>query len=422
MMAILQVVQWSDLVRESRFILRQKNVLALLLIAFLVSVFAVQTGLAEIHKQQQTIERLKTFDQQDRDDVLHKHHDFGSMAYYSFHLTYLPPSPLAFAAMGQRNVSAWKHRVRMLALEGQIYETDAGNPELSYAGRIDFAFLVSVLAPLFVILLLHDIRAVERAAGRHDLLIMNARHSAGLWLSRGIVVLAALALALLLPFVIGALYSGAAAGATLLVMAVTLLHLLFWGGICLWVNRIHASAPKLAAILLGGWLVTTIMVPVVGETLIEQQVESPIGGDIVLLQREAVNDAWDKPASETFEPFLATHPQWQHDTDMESSFEWKWYYAFQQVGDQTAAELSMAYRHATAQKDQYAGFVAWLSPAMLVQRFMMAQAQTDVAASMAYEQSVRDYHAKLRHFYYPLLFKDVEFDVAKMAERPEFQP
>ena len=34
-----------------------------------------------------------------------------------------------------------KHRIRALALEGQIYERDTGNPVLALTGRFDFAFL-----------------------------------------------------------------------------------------------------------------------------------------------------------------------------------------------------------------------------------------------------------------------------------------
>ena len=46
--------------------------------------------------------------------------------------------------------------IKMLVLEGQIYESDAQNAELAQAGKIDFAFVISILAPLIVILLLHD--------------------------------------------------------------------------------------------------------------------------------------------------------------------------------------------------------------------------------------------------------------------------
>lgn len=39
--------------------------------------------------------------------------------------------------MGQRDVQPWKHRIRLLALESQIYERDVGNPSIALVGRFD---------------------------------------------------------------------------------------------------------------------------------------------------------------------------------------------------------------------------------------------------------------------------------------------
>ena len=117
---------------------------------------------------------------------------------------------------------------------------------------------------------------------------------------------------------------------------------------------------------------------------------------------------------------MPSHPEWASKTEMKSLFEWKWYYAFQQVGDQKAAELSQGYRHATQQKDRAAGMVALFSPPMLTQRLMSSIADTDIRSSLAYEQRVRDYHASLRAFYYPLLFNEPEFNRETLADLPQF--
>ncbi|MUH72816.1 DUF3526 domain-containing protein [Psychrosphaera haliotis] len=412
----------QELKRELLFSLRQKNVKILLVFGFLISVFSVVTGLMEINKQQATIERLVEYDQADREHVLKKYDEYGNLAYYTRHLTYSPPSELAFSAIGQRDVLPWKHRVRMLALEGQIYETDSDNPELAYVGRIDFAFLISILAPLFVILLLHDVRASERAGGRYDLLLTTSKHPERLWLTRILVGVLSLSVALLTPFIIGSIISGANGLDVLLVLAISVAQLIFWAAICYWVGKIDASAPQLASMLLGLWLATTIVVPVIGAKAIEASIHSPSGGDIVMTQREAVNGAWDKPFEDTFTPFLETHPEWRDYTKMNASFEWKWYYAFQQVGDLTAQPLSEEYRHARLLQNERASLIAWLSPAMLVQRSMTQIAQTDTLSMMAYEQSIRDFHARLRHFYYPFLFKASAFDKKQIEQRPSYSP
>lgn len=162
--------------------------------------------------------------------------------------------------------------------------------------------------------------------------------------------------------------------------------------------------------------------PAIGDVAIEEAYHGPAGGDILMTQREAVNDAWDLPHKTTMDAFLATHPQWQGKTQTNSLFEWKWYYAFQQVGDQQALPLAEAYQQTAESRYQAAGWVALLSPATLLKRTLTHWAHTDAKAAWQYEQDVRAFHAQLRHFYYPLLFNNQEFNPAALAERPVFTP
>jgi ABC-2 type transport system permease protein len=118
--------------------------------------------------------------------------------------------------------------------------------------------------------------------------------------------------------------------------------------------------------------------------------------------------------------FVAAHPEWKDNVEMESQFEWKWYYAMQQVGDMKASELSHDYRDAIRLRDKFAGFVSLISPPMLVQRQLTQLAETNAQAALKYEQQVRDYHAKLRLFYYPLLFDGQEFSIDSFNNLPEF--
>ncbi|MEO1188631.1 MAG: hypothetical protein AAFW60_06130, partial [Pseudomonadota bacterium] len=145
----------SALTREFWFLARDRAAQVWLLIAFAAASFAVMFGLQEVAAQRDTIDRLKVADAIEREVAIEEYRDWGSAGYYTFHLTYDAPSEFTFAALGQRDTAPWKHRIRMLALEGQIYETDAPNPDFALIGRFDYAFVVAILAPLFLILLLH---------------------------------------------------------------------------------------------------------------------------------------------------------------------------------------------------------------------------------------------------------------------------
>ena len=107
--------------RELRFMLGEPALRAWLLIALLLSGAAVAAGLYEVSTQRASLVRLLELDRADREAQLARQTEWGSAAYYAFHLTYDPPSPFAFAALGERDTLPLKHRIRMRALEGQIH-------------------------------------------------------------------------------------------------------------------------------------------------------------------------------------------------------------------------------------------------------------------------------------------------------------
>jgi ABC-2 type transport system permease protein len=393
-----------------------------LALAFLLSLTATGFGVAEVREQRATIAALLDEDAKDRANAIAQHEAWGDAAYVAFHLTYAPPSDFAFAAMGQRDTAPWLHRVRMLSLESQIHEADTRNADFGLIGRFDFAFLAAAVAPLLLILLLHDLRAGERVAGRHDLLVATAGKPARLWLPRAGLRFAALAAALLLPFWLGAAAEGARAETVAAASALAVGALAVWWLIIECAGRLRVSPAVLLAALVGVWLALALLVPAVARAAIDAAYPVPDGAEILLLQREAVNDAWDQPKAATMEPFLARHPQWRSLGTVTKPFEWKWYYAFQQVGDQQVEPLAQAYREGRLARDRAAGWAALLSPTALVERGYERLAGTDAAAMIAYEDSVRAYHAQLRAFHYPMLFRDPPYDPLAFRRLPRYQP
>ena len=65
--------------------------------------------------------------------------------------------------------------------------------------------------------------------------------------------------------------------------------------------------------------------------------------------------------------------------------------------------------------------VAALSPPALFERVYQTLAETDMASQLAYEVRVRQFHKRLRHFYYPRLFLGETFDSEQIVHTPLFQ-
>lgn len=410
----------NSLKREALFMFRDRAFLTWMLFVLCFASLAVWSGLAEIQQQRDSIAFLLEADQQDRSSEFAKQSDWGSAAYYSFHLTYDPPSNFAFAAMGQRDASSWKHRLRMLALEGQIYEHDPGNPELALIGRFDFAFFAAFVLPLILIMVLHDIQASERSAGRFDLLVASGGSERSLWWHRAFLRAAAILLVTVVPLLIAGVVSGTTLSTLISAAAGLVAYLVFWTLVCLGFSSWKQSGPMILASLIGVWILLSTVLPAGSRVIIDQMVPIPTGAEILMTQREAVNDAWDLPVEATLEPFVERYPEWEGYTHTGEGFDWGWYYAFQQVGDQTAEQLSAAYTAGRIERNRLAGLFAIVAPPALLERLLQNLAGTDMQSVLEYEGRVRAFHAELRAFYYPGLFGNDPFDSGLLPELPQF--
>ena len=412
----------TSLLLEMRYALREQSVRAALLFVFCIAGYALLTGAMEISQQQLEIQSLKQEAYADQRVTLAEQADAGGAAYYVQHLTYDPPSRLAFAALGTRPDLPWKHRIRMLALEGQIYEADTGNPELSRLGRLDFAFVIAFLLPLVTILLLYDLEGRERREGRYEWLnttSVNGRNAlhirAG---ARTLLLFAAVAV----PFAVMTLISGTAISNSLGVLLVIGLQLLFWFSICRLITMRFAQAPTAVTVLLAIWLLVSSAVPAAGRIAVESAVKIPAGGEILLAQREKINGAWDLPKAATMTPFVASYPEWQAFAEVTQPFEWKWYYAFHQMGDESVAADSRALVEGIARRDALMGWVALLSPPLAAERWLTRLAETDRRSHQRYIQCVRGFHAELRDFHYPMLFGAQAYSQDSMTTLPQYTP
>ena len=412
----------ATLSREARFVLRDRAILAWFAFTLTLAIYSVWGGIREVESQKSGIETLLAADSEDRDFVSGGYSDWGGAAYGTFHLTYQPPTNFTFAAFGHRDSSPWRHRIRMLALEGQIYEADTTNPELALTGRFDFAFMAAVVLPLILIVALHDSRAAERAAGRYELLTTISGDSRSLWVARTGLRAGVICLCMILPLLVGGFVSSTpwdtiAAGA-----AIILAHGAFWALICYWLAGWKQSSSYILAALLGVWTLLAVIGPIAGRMIVERTIPIPSGAEIAMTQREAVNDAWDLPKATTMAAFLETHPEWTAHSAVERPFEWKWYYAFQHVGDWKTKPLSDAFAEGRTRRDRLASSLSLFAPPALTERAFQRLAGTDLQSVFVYERSVRAFHEELRRYYYPKLFLDEPFERSLLRDLPSYTP
>lgn len=410
---------------ELALIVRSRMAMAALALLFAVCAAAVIAGLHAVSLQQATIARALQAQAGEMAAQADRHNgegkEAGDTGYYTFHATWDPPAPLAFAALGQRDIQPYLLRVRLLGLQAQLYESENFNAELALPGSFDFAFVLIYLMPLVVIALMHDLVAGERESGRLRLLIATAAADArGVWsrriLLRGALVLAALAL----PFLAGAACAGALGWQALAILAVTTLYTALWFGISAWAAARQRSAAASAMLLIGIWIGVTLLLPTSTNTLINRAIPAERGVDLMLAQRQSVHAGWDQPKEATFERFFRTHPEWRGTPPVVGRFHWKWYYAMHQAGDDAVARKAAEYRESLLARQAWTERAGWLMPGVAAQNLLHRLADTDLHAQLVYQDRVTDFHTSLRLYFYPYLFRERPFASSDFDRMPAY--
>ena len=409
---------------ELRLLLRARLTVAAVLLLAILSAAAVASGMAEVSRQNAAIARVAPAQTEDVGAIarwVDEKKDAGSAAYYTFHATWDPPAPLAFAALGMRDVAPYILRVRALGLEAQIYDGDTFNPELALPGRFDWGFVLVFLMPLFVIALFHDLLSGEREAGRARTLAAMPGGIARVLRRRTALRFAALVVAVVVPFIVGATVSGAGAASVTAVVTLAAAYAAFWVLAAALVGRLGWSSVANAATLAAAWLVLVLVVPTFAHGAIDRAVPGGQGAESALAQRDAVNRAWDIPRETTMRRFYAQHPNLANSAPLPPIFHYKWYFAFHQVGDESVAHRVAAYRAGLERRAAAADALGWVLPSVGVQAALTRIARTDLRAQLAYQDRIRAFHRRLREFYYGYLFYDRPFASADFARAPVYR-
>lgn len=414
----------SWLPHEMRLLARAPVSALTLGLLLLLTSLAVVSGSLEVGRQRDTIARLSALQQEELAALAARPQtvrDAGSAAYSTFHGTYDPPTSAAFLALGMRDSSPFVLRVRALALQSQLHEGEAFNPALAVAGRFDAAFVLIYLAPLVLIALLHDLVSSEKRAGRLGTLLALPEGDHRLWLRRAALRTVLAFACVALPVLAGAWVNGMPANAIAGALAVIATYLGFWSGVAVIVATRGRSSAANATALMGGWVVLTLVLPALANVALARAIPVHQGVDLMLAQRQAVHGAWDRPADETMESFFRSHPQWRNTAPLPAGFHWKWYYAFQQLGDESVAAQVAAYRDSLLARQRWTSHLGWVLPGVGAQAALHRLAGTDLAAQLAYQDAIAAFHARLRAFYYPYLFDRREFGEPDFAAPPRFE-
>lgn len=397
---------------ELKNFLAGRGVVAALVLMFAAGIAAIEHGRRTIESQRAVISESPRLEAEHRRKMIALHQGAeaegpGNLLYYLGFFTVREPSPFAPLAVGLRDVTPYNLKVRMLTLEGQIRDSEIGNPEAQALGHFDLTFLLSFLYPLLIAAFLHDTLSSERESGTWDLIRSHPTAWVRLLLRKAAVRFAPVLLVWMATLVAAVVIVQVPLGARLAWwILLSLSYLTFW--FCLALVVVAADRPSSfnALALLSAWLASAVVIPVASNLGIAAALPSSDGIEAALRQREGYHGKWDRPRGETMRAFFARYPEHSTWRFPEDRFSWAWYYAMQHQGDEEAATAADRFRAVQRSRETRSRRLAWLAPPAMMESSLTRLAGTGLEASIAYLDSVRGFHERVRRHFYPFLFRD----------------
>ena len=347
----------------------------------------------------------------------------GYVAYYTFFPTQRHLPPLAGFSVGLRDVVPAVLWVRLLGIEGQLYEADLGNPTVLALGNFDLAFVFAALAPLVLLVLCHDALTRERESGRMSLLLTQTASPGVLLAVRVGLRWVAVALTCCAAWLAGCLLLSVPLDAAALGwFGVALAGLFCWAGVAALVAVTCRSVASSLALAIGGWVVAVVLLPAGLNLGVATVLPVDEGLSLTVKQRQASHSAWDRPRAETMDKFFVNNPDWSGTPPVTGRFAWRWYYAMHEVADDSVAAEAAAYRSNLLQRQVWHTRLAWLAPSAYTQLALDRRADSDLDAHLAYLNQVRAFHRELRGYFYPLCFAEQMLKPAEFRSFPRYLP
>lgn len=411
---------------ELKNIFRNKAFVVGFIVVFLFGFYGIYYGDRVIEQQRENISRIQELEDENIEHILHiakENHTAGTQLYYMIFHTYNPPSDWAAFALGQRDVLNYNIKTKILALEGQIYDTELTNPLSLLVGNLDLSFVFIYLFPLLIIVLGFNLISEEKEMGIWPMIKITGVSklyfiSFKLFIRWFLVVLLAIVLLLFAGLVFDASFDTS----FWIIFGVSIAYISFWFIVVGVITSFDKTSNFNANALIGFWIILCLIFPALGNIMIN--ITTPIheAMETTLIQREAYHEKWDMPKSVTMKKFYEEYPEYKkYKIPEEEYYVAGWYFAMQYVADKEAEPTSQQMEQKLIERQEKANVLGWFLPTVGVQRVYNAVAHTDLATHLAYLKSVRKHHKAVREFFYPYIFEETLTKKVPWDKRPKYK-
>ena len=412
------------LLLEAKNFVRGQTVIWAVVGLVVFGLYSFYHGKSVIGHQSETIRSIPAVQQTHLRHVAEegKGKSVGTTAYYPFFYTANNPSAWAPFAIGQRDVNAFSLKVKILGIEGQLYDSELTNPLTLLVGNLDASFVFIFLFPLLIIAFTYNTISQEQENGVWKIVQTNVDHIVKVISQKLFIRLAVIMTASMLVFAMGILYLGLPLSyPTLQIGLVILAYHLFWFLLCTLVIALGKSSSFNATTLISIWIFLCILFPGIANVLISEKISIPEALETTVKQREGYHAKWDISKKTTMETFYADYPEFRKYPIPENEYSSGWYYAMQYAGEVESRESAGQLFSKLAQRQFLAESIARFNPVIAAQQMLNRIANTDLENHIDYLQSVKRYHKQLREFFYPPIFENIPTEELDWSSYPAYE-
>ena len=391
---------------------RSKEVATSLMLVFGLGLLSIGIGYKQLALQKEEIAEVAQHQKEHftRQVELHNE-DLGLLLYYTKFAFIHSLSPLGGLSVGQSDLNPTVKQLTIKTFEAQRFDTDLVNPSSLHAGNLDLAFVILFLFPLLVIVLTFNLIAEETESGTWKLVAVQAKSTFGFVFSKLLVRMCLLYLLLFLLLLAAKLTLQIPLNEHFLtVILLSSLYLLFWFVLSFFVICFKQSSGYNALILLSTWLVLLLLLPAGVNAYITGKYPIPEAMSTAIAQRDGYHVKWDTDKRETIEKFYQHYPQFESFGYPTEGFNWLWYYAMQQMGDDDSSAQQEALDKKINLREKTSALIAQWIPNLHLQLTLNQLAGTSMRQHMDYLNEAEAYHERLRLFFYPKVFEELHAD------------
>ncbi|MGI8467437.1 MAG: ABC transporter permease [Pyrinomonadaceae bacterium] len=353
----------------------------------------------------------------------HSAFGLGDVLFYLELQTAHLPSDWAAFSLGQRDVNSYSVKVRLLTLEGQLYDTELNNPMTLLFGNLDVAFVIIFLFPLLIIAFNYNVLSAEQESGTWNLIRSQPFSTVKVLLLKLSVRFAAIFLTAFLLLLAACLYLQVGFDRRIFAVAkITFVSLFFWFGVSALVVSFGRSSNFNALALLGIWIFLTILAPAVANIILNTALPVPEAMETTVEQREGYHEKWDEPKAATMNRFYEKYPEYAQFPIPPDKFSWGWYYAMNEMGDEDSAASSQKLIEKLRTREIWTNRIAMFLPSVNAQMQLNRISETDLDSHIAYLEWVRKYHEQIRKYFYPYIFRDSLIEAVHWQNLPAELP